>query len=102
MFNRIPFGGTGGIMADRDFEFVLLTGIVPEMMQPCCIGRTVAATIVGKDENVKSTGITLRSICFPLSAEGVDGDGGCVMAETEIDSAFISDCVVDAVGYALG
>ena len=102
MLNRIPFGGAGGIMADRDFQFVLLTEIVPEMIQPCCIGRTVATAIVGKDENATSTGITLRSILFPPSADGVDGEGGCVMAEAEIDSAFVTDRVVDAVRDALG
>ena len=102
MFNRIPFGGAGGIMADRDFQFVLLTEIVPEMIQPCCIGRTVAATIVGKKENAPSTGITLRAILFPPSAERVHGEGGCVMAEAEIDSAFVTDRVVDAVRDALG
>jgi len=102
MLNRIPFGGAGGIMADRDFQFVLLTKIVPEMIQPCCIGRTVAATIVGKEENVPSTGITLRAILFPPSAERVHGEGSCVMAEAEIDSAFVTDRVVDAVRDALG
>ena len=102
MLNRIPFGGAGGIMADRDFQFVLLTEIVPEMIQPCCIGRTVATAIVGKDENATSTGITLRAILFPPSAERVHGEGGCVMAEAEIDSAFVTDRVVDAVRDALG
>ncbi len=89
-------------MADRDFQFVLLTEIVPEMIQPGCIGRTVAATIVGKEENAPSTGITLRAILFPPSAERVHGEGGCVMAEAEIDSAFVTDRVVDAVRDALG
>jgi hypothetical protein len=32
MLNRISFGGAGGIMADRDFQLVLLTEIVPEMI----------------------------------------------------------------------
>ena len=102
MLNRIPFGGAGGIMADRDFQFVLLTEIVPEMIQPCCIGRTVATAIVGKDENATSVRITLRAIFFPPSADGVDGEGGCVMGEAEIDGALVSDRVVDAVRDALG
>ena len=102
MLNRIPFGGTGRIMADRDFQLVLLTETVPEMIEPCCIGRAVAAAIVGKDENATSTGITLRSIGFPPSADGVHGEGGCVMAEAEIDSAFVTDRIVNAVRDALG
>jgi len=102
MLNRIPFGGAGRIMADRDFQLVRLTEIVPEMIPPCCMGRTVATAIVGKDENPTSLGITLRSILFPPGADGVDGEGGCVMAETEIDGAFVRDCVVDAVRDALG
>ena len=46
--------------------------------------------------------VALRSILFPPGADGVDGEGGCVMAETEIDSALVSDRIVDAVRYALG
>jgi len=102
MLNRIPFGGAGGIMADRNFQLVLLTEIVPEMIEPCCIGRTVAAAIVGKEENAPSTGIALRAILFPPSAERVHGEGGCVMAEAEIDSAFVTDRIVNAVRDALG
>ena len=89
-------------MADRDFQFVLLTEIVPEMIQPCCIGRTVATAIVGKDENATSTGITLRSILFPPSADGVDGECGCVVTDTNIYRALVGDSIIDAVGYYLG
>jgi hypothetical protein len=102
MFNRIPFRGAGGIMANRDFQPVLLTEIVPKVILPCCMGRTVAAAIVGKNENATSMGITLRAILFPPSANGVDGEGGGVMAETEIYGALVRDRIVDAVRYDLG
>jgi len=89
-------------MAERDFEVVRLTEIMPEMIPPCCIGRTIAAAIIGKNENATSMGITLRSILFPPSADGVDGEGGCVMAETDRDGALVGDGIIDAVGYDLG
>jgi len=89
-------------MANRDFQPVLLTEIVPKVILPCCIGRTVAAAIVGKNENATSMGITLRAILFPPSANGVDGEGGCVMAETEIYGALVRDRIVDAVRFDLG
>ena len=88
-------------MADRDFEFAGLTEIMPEMIPPCCIGRAVAAAMVGKNENATSMGITLRSIVFPPSAEGVDGEGGCVMAETDRDGALVGDRIIDTMGYDL-
>jgi len=102
MLNRIPFRGASGIMANRDFQSVLLTEIVPKVILPCCIGRTVAAAIVGKDENATRMGITLRAIFFPPSADGVDGEGGCVMAETDIYGALVGDSIVDAIGYNFG
>ena len=89
-------------MANRDFQPVLLTEIVPKVILPCCIGRTVAAAIVGKNENATSMGITLRAILFPPRANGVDGEGGCVMAETEIYGALVRDRIVDAVRFDLG
>ena len=102
MLDRIPFRGAGGIMANRDFQPVGLTEIVPKVILPCCIGRTVATPIVGKDENATSMGITLRAIVFPPSTDGVDGEGGCVMAQTDIYGSLVGDRIVDAIGYDFG
>ena len=102
MLNRIPFGGAGGIMANSDFQPVGLTEIVPKVILPCCIGRAVAAAIVGKNENATGMGITLRSILFPPSADGVDGECGRVMAETDRDGTLVGDRIIDAVGDDLG
>lgn len=87
-------------MADGDFELVVLRKIVPEMIQPCGTGRTVAAAVIGKDENAASTCVALRSTPFPPGADGVDGEGSGIMAETENDGAFVGDGVEDAVGCA--
>ena len=89
-------------MADRDFKPVGLTEIMPEMIEPCCIGRAVAAAIIGENENATSMGITLRSILFPPSADRVDGKDGGVMAETDRDGTLVGDRIIDAVGYDFG
>ena len=89
-------------MANSDFQPVALGEIVPKVILPCCIGRAVAAAIVGKNENATSMGIALRSILFPPSANGVDGECGGVMAEPDRYGALVGDRIIDAVGYDFG
>ena len=98
MLNGIPFGCAGGVVADRDLDLIGLSEIVPEMIEPCGIGRSVAAAVISKDENAASMRVAWGSIPFPPGADGVDGEGRGIMAETEKDSALVRDSVEDAVG----
>jgi len=98
VLDGIPFGCAGGVVADSDLDVIVLSEIVPEMISPCGIRRSVAAAVISKDENAASMRVALRSILFPPGADGVDGEGRGIMAETEKDSAFVRDRVEDAVG----
>src|SRR3990170_4801057 len=88
-------------MADSDFQSVPLTERAPKMISPRRSGGTVAAAIVGKDENATGVGVTVRAVLFPPGADGIHRECGSVMAEAEIDRSLVGDRIIDTIGYYL-
>ncbi len=76
VFDGIPFGGTGGIVADGDeqteaVDEVFLQGVFPEISV-----RSIASAIIGQDEQAGRFVIAMATVAPPPTADRRGREGG--------------------------
>ena len=104
VFDGIPFGGSGWVMAEAHLHAEGIAETCLELVFPEPGTIAVAAAPVGEDEDFIGLRICSPSDMCPPPAQRVDGEFGGVLADAEGDEPFVANQVVDPVGnaYALG
>src|SRR5713101_6944624 len=89
VFDRIPLGGAGGVMADGHRQWVgidqpFLKGVLPESG-----AGAVAAAAIGKDKQFRRPGVASPSLAAPPPGQSVHGERGRVMGGANQNGAAI-------------
>src|SRR3954452_2679126 len=95
MLDPVPFAGAG--RQDRHGE----AGYIGETLQfafPQADPGAVAATAVGSDDEAAGFGIARAAEPLPPAADALDGEGGGISVDADIDPALVGGDVVDAIG----
>jgi len=96
----VPLAGAGWEMAngDRDPELV---GEDLQFTLPQTQTCAVAATAIGVDQQPRRGGIASCAEFVPPAPDALDGEGGGIVIDAEIDPSGIGGDVVDAIGHCL-
>lgn len=85
-------------MANRDGEAVFFTEDLGQLPQPHGGRRTVAAPMIGKDEQLFGLWVALAALGFPPRRNRLDGKRGGVMAGADEDRAAIGRPIINPIG----
>lgn len=99
VFNRIPLGSTGGIVADSDGEVHCISQLKLELFFPTARTIAIAATAISKDEEFGRLRIERQTEVLPPPENGIDGEFGRVGRLSECDIALIAPDIVNAIGH---
>src|ERR1019366_8829021 len=94
----IPLGGAGGIMADGDKETERIDELFLQGMFPELGGGSVAAAVVGQDEQAGGGRIAITPGAQPPVADGFDREGGRIARRAERDATPVGLEIVNAIG----
>src|SRR6516164_7950638 len=97
MLDRIPFGGTRGVMSHGDGESKEVGELGLDFGLPGITSATVAASGIGENQQLAAAGVALRTFLAPPVRDGMSGEGGRVMGNTDHQSAAVFVDIVDAV-----
>ncbi len=97
MFDGIPFGSARRIVGYRHGEIEGVGELLLEFGLPDMATTTIAATGVGEDEELASATVTERAFPFPPAGDGMSGEGGGIVRDSEKDGAAMGQQIVDAV-----
>jgi hypothetical protein len=84
--------------ADRDPEFV---GQHLQLAFPQTHAHAIAAAAIGSDQQSPRRGIARRAELVPPAPDALDGEGGGVVVDAEIDPSFVGGDVIHPVGHRL-
>jgi hypothetical protein len=97
MLDRVPFGSTGGVMGDGESEAVGIGELGLEFGFPSPATITVTAASIAENEKLSRARIAKRSFLAPPMSNGVGGESGCVMGDTDHNRASIGEQIINAI-----
>lgn len=98
MLDRIPFGGPGGIVAERNAQAERVGQFGLDLMLEESRATIVAAAGIGQDQEPTAFRIVLFPLCVPPVVNRIRGKLGGVGRSAHIHQAVIASDVIDAVG----
>lgn len=98
MLDRVPLGGTGGVMSNGQGEIEAIAELGLEVGFPGPAAAPIAAASVGQDEQLPGAGVAVHPFAVPPLGDGMCGEAGRVVGDTDKDRAPVSEQIVDAVG----
>ncbi len=96
MLDRIPLRSARGVVSDGDVETKPIGELRLKFCLPSPAAATVAATRVGKNEQLARMGILAKSFILPPMGDGVSGESGCVVRDANDDGTAVVDGLIDA------
>ncbi len=100
MLDGIPFGGTGGIVSDRNSEAECIAQLFLDFGFPYPGSATVAAARVRQDQKFGSMAPSTRSFALPPCGDRMGGEGRRIVRDANADRTAVVRRVVNAVGDA--
>src|SRR5918993_447599 len=97
-FSYLPASSRQAADGDRDPEFV---GQGLRLALPQAHAHTIAAAAIGGDQEPRRGRIPCRAELAPPAPDALDGEGGGVVSDAEIDPSRVGGDVVDPVGHRL-
>jgi len=85
MLDGIPLGSASGVVSDGDVEMKAIGELSLQFRFPSPAATTVAATRVGKNEQLARMGILGKSFTLPPMGDGVSGESGGVVRDANDD-----------------
>lgn len=104
MFNRIPFGGSGGVVSDCNSKVKAVAELSLELGLPGKVAARVAPTRIGQDEELAGMRVARDTFAGPPAGNRTSCEAGSVMGNAHKDGAPIGYEIVNPVGdsYADG
>ena len=96
VFDGIPLGRTGRVMADGHLETQRSADGVLKGFFPGTAAGTVAATAISQDKQFAGGGVSLAALLKPPLSDRIDGKGWGVVAGSQKDGAPVGLRVVNA------
>ena len=97
MLDGIPLGSASGVVSDGDVEMKAIGGLSLQFRFPSPAATTVAATRVGKNEQLARMGILGKSFTLPPMGDGVSGESGGIVRNANDDGPAVVDGLIDAI-----
>jgi len=97
MLDGIPLGSASGVVSDGDVEMKAIGELSLQFRFPSPAATTVAATRVGKNEQLAGMGILGKSFTLPPMGDGVSGESGGVVRDANDDGPAVVDGLIDAI-----
>lgn len=98
MFDGVPLGSAGRIVGDGDGQGERVGQLGLQLSFPGVTTIAVAAASVGQDEDLARGGMALGTFLPPPMGDGMGGESGSVVRNTNDEGAAILGDVVDAIG----
>src|SRR5271166_5466761 len=96
----VPLAGAGRQMRDSDGNSKFV-GQDLQFPLPQAHTRAVAAAAIGVDQQPRGDRVALGAEFMPPATDALDGKGGGIVADAEIDPSDVVGNVIDAVGHRL-
>ena len=96
MFDRIPFGGSGRIVADMQSQTCFISQLLQGYFPESIFGPITTATI-REQQDLLCLGIVLFAKLFPILADGFHRKGSPVVVGPEVDNALLFQRILDPV-----
>src|SRR5213594_3899366 len=90
-------GRASGVVSDGDVEMKAIGELRLQFRFPSPAVATVAATRVGKNEQLARMGILGKSFALPPMGDGVSGESGGVVRDANDDGSAVVDGLIDAI-----
>lgn len=97
VLDGIPFGSAGGVVGNSYCQAKAVAELALKLGFPGARTATVAATGVGKDEQLPAAMVATSTVALPPTGDRVGGKGCRVMRDPYIDRASVGEQVVDTV-----
>jgi len=97
VLDGIPFGSAGGVVGNGYCQAKAVAELALNLSFPGASTAAVAATGIGKDEQLPAAMIAIRTVALPPTGDGVGGEGCRVMRDPYEDRASVGEQVVDTV-----
>lgn len=104
MLDGVPFGSTGGIVANGDAQSVHIAQFLLQIALPELAAGAVGAAGVCEDEQLSRASVVFAAAAAPPVLDGIDGKGGSFPGCPDHDHSGVAANVINAVGqrHALG
>ena len=97
MLDGIPFGSAGGVVGNGHGEPKAVAELALQFGLPGAGTATVAAAGIGKDEQLSAASVAISPVALPPTGDGVRGEGGRVVGDTDEDRASVGEQVIDTI-----
>ena len=97
VLDGIPFGSAGGVVRNGHCESKAVAELGLKFGFPGTGTATVAATGIGKNEQLPAAMVAISTVTLPPTGDRVDGEGCRVMRDAYEDRAAIGEQVIDTV-----
>ena len=98
MFDRIPLGGTSGIVSHGYGESEGVGQLRLELGFPGVTAATVAAAGIGEKEQLVGSAIAGGTFLVPPMSDGMSGKGGSIVRDANHQSPTIFRNIVNSIG----
>ena len=85
VFDGIPLGSTGGIVGDGDFQSKRVAELRLDFSFPGKESAAITASSVSKDKELFGTGKARQPFLPPPTGDRMDGEGGSVVGEPNVN-----------------
>src|SRR5438128_12658470 len=93
----MPLGRASGVVSDGDVEMKAIGELSLQFRFPGPAATTVAATRVGKNEQLAGMGILGKSFTLPPMGDGVSGESGGVVSDANDDGPARVEGLIHAI-----
>ena len=97
MLDGIPFGTAGGVVGNGYCQAKAVAELALKLGFPSSSTAAVAATGIGKDEQLPAAMVATSTVALPPTGDRVGGKGCRVMRDPYEDRASVGEQVVDTV-----
>ena len=97
VLDGVPFGGAGGVMSNGDREAKTVAELALQFGLPSTGTATVAATGIGKDEQLSAAMIAISAVALPPAGDGVGREGCRIMRDAYEDRTSVGEQIIDTV-----
>jgi hypothetical protein len=97
MLDGVPFRSSCLVVGDGEGQAVGIGQLRLELGFPSAATIAVTAAGIAEDEEMSGAWITEQPLLAPPMRDGVSGEGGCVMGDTDHDRPSMGEQIIDAV-----
>gem|GEM_PF-2607054 len=95
MLNRIPFGSTGWVMANGDFQTQMVSQLFLDLLLPQVRTTTIAAAGICQDQKLGLTWVEQTTLTLPPADNHVHSELGSVGGLAHINIAQVMSQIID-------